>query len=451
MTAHDRARRGPARMLVFAAALLLGAPMLHAQPGDPHAGHAQPKQLYTCGMHPQVIRDRPGTCPICGMELTPLVTNGGPSGNGEAREADDAGPAVTIDPAVVQNMGVRTAAVRRGTLRRSVRAVAVVREPEPSQHDIALRVSGWIERLFADVEGMPVRAGEPLFELYSPELQVAIGELIGARAALPREAAPGSAAALLYETGRQKLELLGLPRAQVDRLARLDRPPATVTFTSPITGHVTEKLVVAGDAVQAGERVLRLSDRGTMWIDARIFEQDLALVGVGRPATVHLASLPGEPLAGRVTFVHPHLDPTTRTALARIEVANPGERLLQGMYATVVIDAAPIAGVLLAPREAVIDTGTEQVVFIARAEGHFAPRRVTVGPTGDDGLVEIRAGLAAGDTVVTSGQFLLDAESNFREAVARFLGTAGEPMPAPPAGDPDAAPPAPREAVPHVH
>lgn len=442
---HHEWMRG-ARLLALTAALLLGAPAAGAQGTDPHAGHAQPKQLYTCGMHPQVIRDQPGTCPICGMELTPLITNGGSAGS--ARDPDAAGAAVTIDPAVVQNMGVRTATVHTGTLRRTVRAVAMVREPEPSQHDIALRVSGWIQRLFADVEGMAVRAGEPLFELYSPELQVAIGELIGARAAQPRAAAPGSAAAVLVDAARQKLELLGLTRAQVDQLARLDRPPATVTFTSPITGHVTEKLVVAGDAVTAGQRVLRLSDRGTMWIDARIFEQDLALVGPGQPATVHLASLPGEPLAGRVTFIHPHLDPTTRTALARIELANPGERLLQGMYATVDIEATPLDGVLLAPRAAVIDTGRAQVVFLAEPGGRFLPRHVTLGPTGSDGLVEIRSGLAAGDTVVTSGQFLLDAESNFREAVARFLGAGAQ---APEAGGAPAAPPPAPEALPHVH
>ena len=220
-------------------------------------------------------------------------------------------------------------------------------------------------------------------------------------------------------------KLLGQSRAENERLGRLEQPPATVTFTSPIDGVVLEKPIVAGDAVQAGMRALRIVDLRELWIDARVFEQDLPALRVGQTARVTIASRPGGAIEGRVQFVHPVVDPATRTTIARLSVANPARELRPGMFATVEIDDEIAASALLAPREAVIDTGTEQLVFLALPGGRFAPRRVTLGPTGSDGRVQVLDGLAAGDTVVTSGQFLLDAESNVREALQRFLAAPG--------------------------
>lgn len=419
----------------------------------PHEHEA--RQLYTCGMHPQVIRDQPGPCPICGMQLTPLPTDA--TGNAIAKRerkilyywdpmlsppyisdkpgkspmgmdllpvyADEvsAGAGVVIDPTIVQNMGVRLATVSEGALRRSIRAVGYLDEAQPSQRDVTLRVSGWIDKLYADVEGMHVQAGAPLFALYSPELQVAIGELIAARRALPADAAPDSAPAQVYAAARTKLELLGLARAEVERLATLERAPATVTFTSPITGHVVEKPVVTGDAVQAGTRALRIVDHSHLWLDVRVFEQQLPFVRLGQPVRAAVAALPGRTFSGTISFIHPHLDPMTRTAMVRMVVDNASLELRPGMYATAEIEAELASRAVLAPREAVIDTGTEQVAFVAGPDGHFDPRTVTVGASADDAMVQILAGLAPGEQVVTSGQFLLDAESNFRQAIQRFL------------------------------
>jgi len=389
--------------------------------GDPHAGHAAEtaprRQLYTCGMHPQVIRDQPGKCPICGMELTPLDPAKAPS----ASDAAAASGEITIDPAIVQNMGVRTATVAAGPLRRTVRASGILAAAEPRQHDVNLRVSGWIERLHANVEGMQVRTGDPLFDLYSPELQVAIGELIAAR----RGRDSHGSQAVLVGAATEKLALLGVPRAEIERLGRLDAPPVTVTFRSPIDGVVAEKPIVAGDAVQAGMRALRIVDLRELWIDARVFEQDLPALRIGQPARVTLTSLPGQTIEGRIAFLHPLVDPATRTTIARLSVPNPALALRPGMYATVEIDDEIASQALLAPREAVIDTGTEQIVFLSRSGGRFEPRRVTLGPSGSDGRVQVLEGLAAGDVVVTSGQFLLDAESNMREALQRFLAAPG--------------------------
>jgi RND family efflux transporter MFP subunit len=324
---------------------------------------------------------------------------------------------ITIDPAIVQNMGVRTATVEVGPLRRTVRANGILAEAQPRQYDVNLRVSGWIQRLHASVEGMQVRAGDPLFDLYSPELQVAIGELIAARRARDSHGSQ----AVLVAAATQKLELLGLSRADIERLGRLEQPPPTVTFTSPIDGAVMEKPVVEGDAVQAGTRALRIVDHRELWIDAAVFEQDLPAVRIGQMARVTLASVAGGPLEGRISFIHPMVDPTTRTTTARLTVSNPSLTLRPGMYATVEIESETAARALLVPREAVIDSGTENVVFLARGSGRFEPKHVELGPSGNGGLVQVRSGLAAGDVVVTSGQFLLDAESNMREALQRFL------------------------------
>lgn len=376
-------------------------PSVHAQRADESAA----RQLWTCSMHPQVLLDHPGQCPICGMQLTPVRTGRG-AGDG----------AVTIDPVVVQNMGIRVATVDEGTLAVPVRAVGVLAEAEPARHDINLRVSGWIERLYADTEGMHLDVGDPLFDLYSPELQAAVGELIATRAS-----AGGSAAtARLTAAARRKLELYGVPASDVARLARLDAAPRSVTFRSPVRGHLVMKAVVQGAAVAAGTDVMRIVDHSRLWLDARVFEQDLPLIHLGQTATARITALPGQTVEGTVLFIHPHLDDATRTAMVRIEVANPKLVLRPGMYATVEIATESPERTLLVPREAVIDTGKRQIAFVAGPGGHFAPRELTLGSEAG-GVVQVLAGVRAGEQVVTSGQFLLDAESRMREAIQKHL------------------------------
>ncbi len=435
------------------------------------ADRAGPRQLWTCSMHPQVIREAPGLCPICHMKLTPLnVATGSASAASSASAPSDGTTAgrkvkywwdpmlsppyisdrpgkspmgmdlvpvyedvaaasaneVLIDPAVVQNMGVRVATVTEGPLDRSLRLVGYLDEAEPNVHDVNLRVSGWIRRLHANTEGQHVMAGDPLFDLYSPELQVAIEELITSRRAVSDLAsgakdAWSETAGGLFSAATQKLELLGLERAQIEALAKLDHAPETVTFVSPIMGHVTEKLVVEGAAVKAGDRVLRIVDHSTLWLNAQVFEKDLQFVQLGAKVEATIASRPGEPVHGAVIFVHPHVDMTTRTGIARIAIENPTLDLKPGMYAVVHVRSRVAERAVLVPREAIIDAGDRQVAFIARAVGKFEPRPVRMGPAGDDGMVSVLEGLAPGDVVVTSGQFLLDSESRMREAINKFL------------------------------
>jgi len=314
--------------------------------------------------------------------------------------------------------------VKDGVLRKTIRAVGFLEEAQPNQYDVNLRVSGWIQHLYANVEGMHVRAGDPLFDLYSPELRVGIEELIAARRARGGRVTDGQGqgpARTLYEAAERKLVLWGLGRAQVSQLAARETAPETVTFTSPVTGHVVEKTVVEGAAVKAGKRVMRIVNHALLWLDGQVFEQDLPYVRLGQRATATVAAMPGQRFDGEITFFHPHVDPMTRTARVRVALPNPGLTLRPGMYGTVEIESELSDRALLVPREAVIDTGTRQIVFVTVDRSHFEPRRVTLGSTGADGTVQVLSGLAPGETVVVSGQFLLDSESRLKEAIEKHL------------------------------
>lgn len=415
---------------------------------------AEKGQLWTCGMHPQVIQDRPGTCPICGMTLTPVA------GSGAAEQADvgertvkywwdpmmsppfisdqpgkspmgmdlvpvyedeiSAGSTLLIDPTVVQNMGLRVARVDVAPLARTIRAVGVLAEPEPARHDVNLRVDGWVDRLHADTEGARLVTGDPLFDLYSPELQVAVEELIGARKMRETLAARSQSDAI-YESAVRKLVLYGLAREQVDELAALDTAPRTVTFKSPANGYLVEKMVYAGSAVMAGDTVMRIADASKLWLDARVFEKDLPHVHVEQDVTARVDGRPGEDFSGHVILVHPRLDAMTRTALVRMEIDNAELALRHGMFATVFLNVEIAPQTIVVPREAIIDTGVRQVAFVALDMGHFEPRNVEMGASGENGMVQVFSGLAPGEQVVVSGQFLLDAESRMKEAIQRFL------------------------------
>lgn len=443
-------------LAAFAGGYLISGRAKHLASSATTAPVTSKKQMWTCGMHPQVIQDHPGDCPICHMELTPLKTDQD-SGAADAErkvkywwdpmmnppyissapgkspmgmdlmpvyeDEVSSGPAVTIDPSIVQNMGLRVAPVTLGSIEERVRAVGYLEEPEPLHRDINLRVSGWVEKLHANIDGMPIEKGQPLFDLYSPEVQIATNELIAARKT--RDAATSetarSTADTLYQTTARKLVLWGLEKQQIDQLAAMNTAPETVTFLAPLSGHLTEKKVYEGAGVEAGMLVMRLANRHQIWVDAQVYEQHLPLVKIGGKARVTLVSEPGKVFEGEVIFIHPHLDPMTRTALVRIQVPNDDLHLRQGMYATVEILAQPTPPAPVVPREAVIDTGARQIVFVRNNTTKFEPRQVKLGLSGREGLVQVLAGLAPGEQVVTSGQFLLDSESRLKEAIQKHL------------------------------
>jgi RND family efflux transporter MFP subunit len=376
-----------------------------------------PKQLWTCGMHPQVIQDHPGNCPICHMKLVPL--------NMENQQS--AGPTVRIDPTIVQNMGVRTAEVSRGPLVKTVRTVGMLVVRETADSEINLKVSGWIKKLYANQEGMHVHKGETLFDLYSPDLQVAEEELIGAVKAL-KSLDPKASELLrsqsqnLVDSARTKLLLWDVAASDVDAIANADKAPDTVPFRNPGEGHVMDKMVVDGSAVQAGMKIMRIEDHSKLWLEARVYQEDMSQIALGQTVEATVDAQPGKTYTGPITFIDPHVDDAGRTVLARITLDNPNHELSPGMYATANIITKPVADAVWVPREAVIDTGTQQIAFVVMAAGHFEPRKVRMGLVGDGDRVQILEGLAAGETVVTSGQFLLDVESRTAEAIAKLRG-----------------------------
>jgi len=340
--------------------------------------------------------------------------------------ADEAGAAgtVKIAPERIQTLGVRTEVAARRSLARSVRAVGTVMADERRIGVVNPKFEGWIERVLVNTTGQPVRRGEPLAEIYSPDLALAQQEYLVARNAaasmahadpMTRDNARAIAAAAL-----SRLRNWDISADQLARLQRAGAATRTLTLTAPVGGVVMEKPALQGMHFAAGDMLYRITDLSTVWLIADVFEQDLAQIRPGQAAAIALQAYPGRTFSGRVAFVYPTVTAQTRTAKVRIEIPNPDLLLKLDMYATVEI-AAPVdaAPVLAIPDSAVLDTGTKQTVLVDRGEGRFEPRAVKLGPKAD-GHVAVLDGVAEGEKVVVGANFLIDAESNLRAALQNF-------------------------------
>lgn len=327
----------------------------------------------------------------------------------EDEGASEDGNVVKVSLDKVQRLGVRSEAVEERALSRTVRVFATVQYDERRQTVIAPRFGGWIEKLHVNATGDVVTAGQKLFEVYSPELNVLQQEFMLSRGT------QGSA--------DNRLRNLDYPESDLERLRRGERPPRTIAVPAPAAGTVIEKMAIEGMRYQPGETLFRIVDTSTMWVLAEVYEQDLAFVKAGDMAKVAVNAWPNRPFPGRVTFIYPGVGKESRTARLRIEVANPDGLLRADMAATVEIEA-PIPGRWVAvPDSAVIDSGKRQIVLVERGEGRYEPRPVKLGAR-VPGYVQVLEGLRPGERVVTSATFLIDAESNLRAALAAF--TAGD-------------------------
>jgi membrane fusion protein, copper/silver efflux system len=405
------------------AVVAVGAVSCGKNSGRETAGASEAKTLYTCGMHPQIIQDHPGNCPICGMKLTPIRKQDAGAGTPEASSI------IAVDPSTIQTMGIRTAEVTRGPLRRLIRTVANVDYDETALADVTTKYKGWIEKLYVDATGALVNPGDPLFEIYSPELYSAQTEYLAALSSQSGSASAEDRA--LLESARTKLMFYDISAAQIAELEKTRQAKKTLTVTAPIAGFVVEKNVVAGQMVEAGMKLYRLADVGVVWVYAQVYEQDLPAIQLGQEATMTLSYLPDRNFRGRVTYVYPTVDEKTRTARVRMEFHNPGYFLKPGMFATVklAVDIAPSA--LLAPDSAVLRSGQKNTVFIALPGGKFEARTVALGLQAQDDMDQVLGGLNEGERVVTSGQFMLDSESQLREAIQKMSNPnpASEPVP----------------------
>ncbi len=367
---------------------------------------AAERQLYTCGMHPQIIKEEPGNCPICGMALTPIKSGG-------AAHADAA--AIHIDPVTVQRMNLKTDLVEHGPVRREIRNVGVVAYDENRLREISTKYPGWIETLQVAEIGAVVRAGDPMFEIYSPELYRAQGDYLAALANGQSAESPLAAAAL----GR--LRLLDVDDAFIAEIARAGEPRRTYTYRAPVDGVVVEKRVVAGEMVAAGAPLYRLADLSQVWVLVQVFEDDLPLVREGLAGTVKLAHGRGDEIPATVDRLLPEVAEATRTGGARLVVANRDGTLRPGMFVDVRFSVQLADDAVLVPESAVLRSGDRNTVFVARDDGTFLPREIRIGLRDREGRFEVLDGLAAGERVVTSGQFLLDSESQLQEAIRKML------------------------------
>src|SRR5208283_797782 len=278
------------------------------------AGAAESKTLYTCGMHPQIIQDHPGNCPICGMKLTPIRKQGTNASPAEAASI------ISIDPSTIQTMGIRTVEVVRGPLRRLIRTVANVDYDETALADVTTKYKGWIEKLYVDSTGALVNPGDPLFEIYSPELYSAQTEYLAALSS----GSPSAEDRALLDSARTKLKFYDISDAQIAELEKTRTATKTLTIGAPIDGYVMEKMVVQGQMVEPGMKLYELVNHDTIWVLAQVYEQDLPLIQLGQEVLVSVTSLPGAQFRGRVAFIYPTLDEKTRSATIRTEFHNPG-------------------------------------------------------------------------------------------------------------------------------
>ena len=308
----------------------------------------------------------------------------------------------------------------------AVRTVGVVRYDETRQADINLRVEGWIRDLYVDYTGQSIHKGQPLFTLYSPDLLTTQQEYLLAlktRDQVQASVIPDARerADQLVAAARQRLALWDLPPEEIRALEDKRQPPEVVTFRSPVSGFVVEKQALRGLHIMPGQSLYRVADVSVVWVEADVYERDLSVVRRGAPATITVDAYPGDRFAGRVIYVYPYLDEKTRTNKVRFEFANRGGRLKPGMYANVELRGTG-AVALTVPTNAVLDSGQDQVVFVAQGDGMFEPRKVKVGRRAGDS-VEILEGLKDGARVATGAAFFLDSESQLRASLQGYEAT----------------------------
>lgn len=387
MTSHITAARPDRLLAATALALLLSA---CNKPKSTTAGEmaGMPGMTMSGDGNRQGRADRPG---MAGMNMS------GDSG-------------VTLDRPAASRLGITFARAASRPVRRGIRLAGTLGYAEPRRTYVNARISGWVERLDADYVGKPVRAGEVLLAIYSPELVSAQEEYLAARRL---------GDATLLAAARRRLTLWNIPEQEIAELERSGQARRTLELRAPRSGEIAEKMVTDGQAIRAGDNLFLIADRSVLWVDVAVFEMDAPAVRIGTPVAVAVGARPGHLYPGRVAFIQPNVDEMTRTLTARVEVANRDGQLRPGMYATA--ELAPAAQVALAvPLEAVLPTGTTNLVFVNRGDGTFMPREVIVGARGDS-LVEIRQGLKPGDEVVASATYLLDSESNLAAAMQGLM------------------------------
>ena len=413
----------------------MGMDYIPVYEGEENSGQAPPPPATTTAAQGKILYYRnpmglPDTSPVpkkdsMGMDYIPVYED----------EAGDEAGRVKIGLAKVQKLGVQSTPVERRPLNRTIRAVGTVQADERRLYTVNTKFEGWIDKLYVNATGETVRRGQPLMEIYAPELVVAEREYLLAWRTLQDMAGAGpdirNSARQLAEAALQRLSNWDISADQVKRLRRDGSVTRTLTLRAPADGTVMEKLAVEGMHFTAGDPLYRIADLSSVWLIAEVFEQDIGVLRRGQDAKISVNAYPGVEFAGKVDFIYPTVSQETRTGKVRIVVPNSDAWLKTGMYANVAISTSigdrPVVAI---PDSAVIDSGTRQAVLIDRGEGSFEPREVKLGAHAD-GFYEIRDGLTGNERVVVSANFLIDAESNLRAALKAFVPPdTGNPPPA---------------------
>jgi membrane fusion protein, copper/silver efflux system len=401
---------------------ILAATKVVAAENELKAGMIDPKtgkklKYWAAPMDPTYIRNEPGKSPM-GMDLVPVYEE----------EGDEKEPASTIriDPVTIQNMGVRLGRVKRKPLVKYIRTFGNITYDERRIYAVNTKFNGWIEKLYVDFIGETVGKGQPLFDIYSPELVTAQEEYLLSlqhNASLKESPYPRirEGAQRLLKASRTRLKYWDLTEKQIKKVESTGIVQKTLTIYSPASGVIIKKIAFQGHYVKAGEHLYEIADLSKVWVDVDIYEYELPWIKKGMPAEMELSYVPGKIFTGKVLYVYPFLTAKTRTAKLRLEFPNPDYQLKPDMYANVNLKSAVSENSLVIPQEAVIDSGVRKVVFVALGKGKFQPREVKFGLEGNDHEFQVLEGLKENEQIVISAQFMLDSESRLREAIQKML------------------------------
>jgi Cu(I)/Ag(I) efflux system membrane fusion protein/cobalt-zinc-cadmium efflux system membrane fusion protein len=383
------------------------------------------KQLWTCGMHPQVLEDEPGNCPICAMKLTPVSDQ-----TTSHREDEDSGT-IQIDPVFVQNIGVQSEEITRTDIPFTIRTVGNLTYNDGQTVWVNTKYEGWIEKVYVNYVGEPVEKGQRLFEIYSPQLVTTQKEYLQALDYAQRMREGNypeitARADSLLNSARERLSYWDVTPDQIEELETSREPRRTLAVMSPAGGLVVEKMdqALEGMYAKAGMNLYKIADLSTIWVEVEVFENQIPWLRVGQRALVELAYEPGKQYTGRVRYLYPFLDEKTRTMKVSVELPNSGRKLRADMYANVTFEIPSVRDVVAIPEESVIHSGTRNVAILDRGDGRFEVREITLGVNGS-GLWEVKEGLSEGDRIVVSSQFLIDSESNLQEAIRKMVSEPG--------------------------
>jgi len=374
-------------------------------------------KYWVAPMDPTYIRNEPGKSPM-GMDLVPKYE--------DEEAANEPASIIRVDPVTVQNMGVRLAPVVRKKLTKTIRAFGNITYDERRLYTVNTKFDGWIEHLNVNYIGQSVAKGQPLFQIYSPDLVTAQEEyLLALRqyrnvSTISNERIRENAKRLLAAS-RTRLKYWDISDRQIERIEKTGQVTKTVTVYSPATGVVLEKNAFPGHFVKAGEHQFEIADLSKVWVDVEVYEYELQWVRKGMDATMDLSYIPGKEFIGRVLYVYPYLTEKTRTVRLRLEFDNQNFELKPDMYANIYLDSTLEGNSLVIPQEAVIDSGVRKVAFVSKGKGRFEPREIQLGMEVNGGSYQVLAGLRQGEQVVTSAQFMLDSESRLREAIQKML------------------------------